>query len=112
LDPLSPAPPRPKATAFQLVFMTYAVICSGAYGLEEMVSASGPGLTMVVLLVLPLVYAAPISLTCAELASRFEPYAGALDYLRRVHFSGLAGPDPIGEFLRKIAALVGRTSHN
>jgi hypothetical protein len=23
-----------KASAFQLVFMTYAVICSGAYGLE------------------------------------------------------------------------------
>jgi hypothetical protein len=35
--------------------MTYAVICSGAYGLEEMVSASGPGLSMLVLLVLPLV---------------------------------------------------------
>jgi len=39
LDPVAPGPrhgPR-KATAFQLVFMTYAVICSGAYGLEEMV---------------------------------------------------------------------------
>jgi amino acid transporter len=68
-----------KASAFQLVFMTYAVICSGAYGLEEMVSASGPGLTMVVLLVLPLVYAAPISLTCAELASRF-PIEGGYYY--------------------------------
>ena len=59
-----------KATAVQLVFMTSAVICSGAYGLEEMVSASGPGLSMVVLLVLPLLYAAPISLTCAELSAR------------------------------------------
>jgi hypothetical protein len=51
-------------------------------------------------------------LILAELASSFEPYAGALDYLRRVHFIGLAGPDPIGEFLREIAALVGRASRN
>ena len=51
-------------------------------------------------------------LILVELASRFEPYAGALDYLRRVHFTGLAGPDPIGEFLREIAALVDRASRN
>lgn len=56
--------------------MTYAVICSGAYGLEEMVSASGPGLSMLVLFVLPIVYAAPISLTCAELSARFPIEGG------------------------------------
>ena len=71
-----------KATAFQLVFMTYAVICSGAYGLEEMVSASGPGLAMAVLLILPLIYAAPISLTCAELASRFPVEGGYYRWVR------------------------------
>jgi amino acid transporter len=75
------AGPR-KATAFQLVFMTYAVICSGAYGLEEMVSASGPGLSMLVLLVLPLLYAAPISLTCAELAARFPLEGGYYRWVR------------------------------
>jgi hypothetical protein len=51
-------------------------------------------------------------LILAELAARFEPYAGALDYLRKVHFIGLAGPDPFGEFLREVAALVGRASRN
>jgi amino acid transporter len=56
--------------------MTYAVICSGAYGLEEMVSASGPGLSMLVLFVLPIVYAAPISLTCAELSARYPVEGG------------------------------------
>lgn len=70
--------------------MTYAVICSGAYGLEEMVSASGPGLTMVVLLVLPLIYAAPISLTCAELASRF-PIEGGYYRWVRMAFGDFAG---------------------
>jgi hypothetical protein len=51
-------------------------------------------------------------LILAELARRFEPYAGALDYLRRVHLTGLAGPDPLREFLREIATLVGRASRN
>ena len=86
---LATAGPR-KATAFQLVFMTYAVICSGAYGLEEIVSASGPGLSMVVLLVLPLVYAAPISLTCAELSAR-HPVEGGYYRWVRMAFGDLTG---------------------
>jgi amino acid transporter len=71
-----------KATAFQLVFMTYAVICSGAYGLEEIISASGPGLSMVALLVLPVLYAAPISLTCAELSARYPLEGGYYRWVR------------------------------
>ncbi|HEY6547499.1 MAG TPA: amino acid permease, partial [Vicinamibacteria bacterium] len=80
----APSPDRrpAKATAFQLVFMTYAVICSGAYGLEEIISSSGPGLSMLVLLVLPLLYAAPISLTCAELAARFPLEGGYYRWVR------------------------------
>jgi amino acid transporter len=85
-EPAATTTPRPagprKATAFQLVFMTYAVICSGAYGLEEMVSASGPGLSLLVLFVLPLIYAAPISLTCAELAARFPIEGGYYRWVR------------------------------
>src|SRR5262249_54279439 len=42
-----------------------------------------------------------------ELSARFEYYAGALDYLRKVRFLGLAGPDPIGAFLHEIAAVIG-----
>ena len=38
-----------------------------------------------------------------ELSLRFEYYAGALDYLRKVRFLGLAGPDPVGAFLRSRA---------
>jgi amino acid transporter len=79
-----------RATLFQLVFMTYAVICSGAYGLEEMVSASGPGLSMLLLVVLPLVYAAPISLTCAELSARF-PIEGGYYRWVRLAFGEFAG---------------------
>jgi hypothetical protein len=51
-------------------------------------------------------------LVLMELSTRFEHYAGALDYLRKVRFPGLAGRDPIGVFLREIAALLGEPSHN
>jgi amino acid transporter len=81
---------RPKATAFQLVFMTYAVICSGAYGLEEMVSSSGPGMAILTLAVLPFVWAAPLSLACAELAARF-PVEGGYYRWARIAFGEFTG---------------------
>jgi amino acid transporter len=91
LDPLSGAPgSRPKATAFQLVFMTYAVICSGAYGLEEMVSASGPGMAILTLALLPLIWAAPLSLACAELSARF-PVEGGYYRWARLAFGEFVG---------------------
>jgi amino acid transporter len=90
LDSLSPAPTRPKATAFQLVFMTYAVICSGAYGLEEMVSSSGPGMAILTLAVLPFIWAAPLSLACSELSARF-PVEGGYYRWARLAFGEFVG---------------------
>jgi amino acid transporter len=79
-----------KASLFQLVFLTYSVMCSGAYGLEGMVSVSGPGLTLLVLSVLPLVWAAPISLACAELAAR-HPIEGGYYRWARLAFGDFVG---------------------
>ena len=44
----------------------------------------------------------------AELSRRFELWAGALDYLRKVRFPGLAGPDPVRAFLRELDVAVSR----
>jgi amino acid transporter len=71
-----------KATVLQLVFMTYSVICSGAFGLEEMVSVSGPGLAILTLVVLPVIWAAPISLACAELSARYPVEGGYYRWVR------------------------------
>jgi amino acid transporter len=79
-----------KATTFQLVFMTYAVVCSGAYGLEEMVSASGPGLAILVLLLLPGIWGAPVALACAELSAR-HPVEGGYYRWARMAFGDFAG---------------------
>ena len=68
----------------------YAIMCSGAYGLEGMVSSTGPGLTLLVLLVLPLVWAAPISLANAELTAR-HPVEGGYYRWARLAFGDFAG---------------------
>ncbi|MGH9750307.1 MAG: APC family permease [Candidatus Polarisedimenticolia bacterium] len=85
-----PASSPRKATTFQLVFMTYAVICSGAYGLEEMVSGSGPGMALATLIVLPFVWSVPLALVCAELSSRF-PVEGGYYRWARMAFGDFVG---------------------
>jgi amino acid transporter len=66
----------------RLVFMTYAVVCSGAYGLEEMVSGAGPGLAVAILAVVPVVYSLPVALACAELTARFPVEGGYYRWAR------------------------------
>jgi amino acid transporter len=83
------ANPR-KATTFHLVFMTYSVICSGAYGLEEMISGSGPGMALLTLVVLPFVWAVPVALACAELSARY-PVEGGYYRWARMAFGDFTG---------------------
>src|SRR5438876_2279160 len=47
-----------------------------------------------------------------ELATRFEHYAGALDYLRQVRFPGPAAPDPVKAFLGEIEGALAGLSRN
>jgi amino acid transporter len=90
LDPLTAGAAPRKASLVQLVFLMYSVMCAGAYGLEGMVSATGPGLTLLVLFVLPLVWAAPISLANAELTAR-HPVEGGFYRWARMAFGDFAG---------------------
>lgn len=91
MDPLIAGRGVPrKASLVQLVFLMYSIMCSGAYGLEGMVSSSGPGLTLMVLIVLPLVWAAPISLANAELTAR-HPVEGGYYRWARMAFGDFAG---------------------
>jgi amino acid transporter len=52
-----------------VVGMFYAMCCAGAYGIEEMIPETGPGLAIVLLVVLPFVWALPYSYICAEMGS-------------------------------------------
>jgi len=52
-----------------VVFMIFCLCAAGAYGIEEMIPESGPGLTLVMLIVLPFIWSIPLGLVAAELGS-------------------------------------------
>jgi len=89
-EPTASARTPRRATTFHLVFLTYSVVCSGAYGLEEMVSASGPGVAIAMLIALPILWVVPLALACAELSSR-HPIEGGYYRWARMAFGDFVG---------------------
>ena len=54
-----------KASLFYLVFVMFSYTTGGPFGLEDMVTTSGPGMTLIYLLVLPFFWCIPVSLVSA-----------------------------------------------
>lgn len=52
-----------------VVFMIFCLVAAGCYGIEEMIPECGPGLTIVMLCVMPFVWALPFGLVASELGS-------------------------------------------
>lgn len=52
-----------------VVFMIFALCAAGAYGIEEMIPESGPGLTLIMLMVLPFLWSTPLGLVASQLGS-------------------------------------------
>jgi amino acid transporter len=89
-EPTASARTPRRATTFHLVFLTYSVVCSGAYGLEEMVSASGPGVAIAMMIALPILWVVPLALACAELSSH-HPVEGGYYRWARMAFGDFVG---------------------
>ena len=49
-----------------IVFMLYCLVAAGAFGIEEMIPEAGPGMTLILLAVFPIIWAYPISNMVAE----------------------------------------------
>ena len=52
-----------------VVFMIFCLVAAGCYGIEEMIPAAGPGLTIILLIVLPFIWGLPFGLVASELGS-------------------------------------------
>lgn len=52
-----------------VVFMIFCLCAAGAYGIEEMIPESGPGLTLIMLIILPFIWSTPLGLVASELGS-------------------------------------------
>src|SRR5277367_2648185 len=71
-----------KANLFYFVFVMYAYTTAGPFGLEEQVTTSGPGLTLLYHLLLPLFWCIPVSLASAELTTAIPVEGGFYRWVR------------------------------
>ena len=74
---------RTRVPLFSAFFMIYIFVSGGSFGIEEMVSTSGPGLTLLLLLTLPVVWALPMALIASELGSAIPDNGGFYVWTRR-----------------------------
>lgn len=65
-----------KASLFYFVFVMYSYTTGGPFGLEVQVSTSGPGMTLLYHLLLPLVWCIPVALVSAELTTAMPVEGG------------------------------------
>ncbi|HWY20553.1 MAG TPA: APC family permease [Candidatus Acidoferrum sp.] len=71
-----------KASLFYLVFVMFSYTTGGPFGLEDMVTTSGPGTTLIYLLVLPFFWCIPVSLVSAELTTAMPVEGGFYRWTR------------------------------
>lgn len=74
-----------KAGLFYFVWVMYSYCTGGPFGLEDMVTTSGPGMTLIYLLVLPLFWCVPVSLVSAELTTAMPVQGGFYRWVRAAY---------------------------
>ncbi|MEE0777221.1 MAG: APC family permease [Bacillota bacterium] len=72
-----------KVTTTTVFFMIFCMVCAGAYGIEDMIPTSGPGLTLLLLVVLPFFWSIPQGLVAAELGSAIPEEGGYYKWIQR-----------------------------
>ncbi|MBQ1501846.1 MAG: APC family permease, partial [Firmicutes bacterium] len=73
--------------------MIFCMVSAGAYGIEDMIPAAGPGLTIILLIVLPFFWSIPQGLVAAELGSAIPEEGGYYKWIQRAlgEFWGFQG---------------------
>ena len=71
-----------KAGLFYFVWVMFSYTTGGPFGLEDMVTTSGPGMTLIYLLLLPLFWCIPVSLVAAELTTAMPVEGGFYRWVR------------------------------
>lgn len=74
---------RSRVRTVTAFFMIYILVSGGAFGIEDMVSSSGPGLTLLLLVLLPLFWGLPMALVASELGSAIPGEGGFYVWTRR-----------------------------
>jgi amino acid transporter len=71
-----------RASLFYFVWVMFSYCTGGPFGLEDMVTTSGPGLTLLYLLIIPFFWSIPVSLVSAELTTAMPVEGGFYRWVR------------------------------
>ena len=72
-----------KLRLFPLVMVLFFTVSGGAYGLEDLVSASGPGMALLLIVLTPLIWSLPVALMVGELATAMPEEGGYYVWVKR-----------------------------
>ncbi|MBI2217931.1 MAG: APC family permease [Candidatus Rokubacteria bacterium] len=74
---------RRELGLWSLAAVVFFNVSGGPYGIEDAVPAFGPGLTLVLLVLTPLLWSLPVSLAMSELAAAMPDEGGYVTWVRR-----------------------------
>src|SRR5262249_38945488 len=66
-----------------LIGILYFTVSGGAFGLEDLVQATGPGLSLLLIVITPLIWSLPVALLVAELSSAIPEEGGYYRWVTR-----------------------------
>lgn len=74
---------KKKVKFVPMVFLMYMFISGGAFGIEDMVGGAGPGITLIILIILPIIWAYPYGLVCTEMGAKYPEAAGMYGWIKK-----------------------------
>jgi amino acid transporter len=69
---------------FALACLIFFTTCGGAFGLEPLIGAVGPGLAVVLIILTPVLWSLPTALMVAELATLMPEEGGYYVWVREI----------------------------
>jgi amino acid transporter len=82
-SPLEYQAPVRRLGAITLAGLIYSTVCGGAFGVEPLVGAVGPGWAVLLIVLTPLIYSLPVSLLAAELTALIPDEGGYYVWVRQ-----------------------------
>jgi amino acid transporter len=74
---------RERMRVTMAVLSVFTLTCAGSFGMEDVVSSSGPGLTLLMIIVLPFLWSFPMAFVASELGSMVPEAGGLYRWIRR-----------------------------
>jgi amino acid transporter len=74
---------RVRMRIFTAVIVVFTLVCSGSFGMEDVVSSSGVGFTILMIVLLPFFWSVPMALVASELGSAIPEGGGFYRWVRR-----------------------------